>query len=71
MAPSASTTRTASGSSTQTMALSMHVFALVTQVPDVPEVMKYGTALVLVGTVLLFNSVSIALRTVLRRNRRW
>ncbi|MCA9489370.1 MAG: phosphate ABC transporter permease PstA [Myxococcales bacterium] len=59
------------GLKAQTMALSMHVFALVTQVPDVPEVMKYGTALVLVGTVLLFNSVSIALRTVLRRNRRW
>lgn len=55
----------------QTMALSMHVFALVTQVPNVPDATKYGTALVLVLTVLLFNSVSIVLRTVLRRRRRW
>jgi phosphate transport system permease protein len=55
----------------QTMALSMHVFALVTQVPNVPESMKYGTALVLVVIVLLFNSFSIALRVYLRRNRKW
>lgn len=55
----------------QTMALSMHVFALVTQVPNVPDSTKYGTALVLVLTVLLFNSFSIVLRTFLRRRRRW
>ena len=55
----------------QTMALSMHVFALVTQVPNVPESMKYGTALVLLGVVLAFNSVAIVLRAYLRRNRRW
>lgn len=55
----------------QTMALSMHVFALVTQVPNVPEEMKYGTALVLVLMVLAFNSASIALRVHLRRHRRW
>jgi phosphate transport system permease protein len=55
----------------QTMALSMHVFVLVTQVPNVPEALKYGTALVLVGTVVAFNSVSIALRIWLRRNRKW
>ena len=40
----------------QTMALSMHVFALVTQVPNVSEELKYGTALVLLGVVLCFNS---------------
>jgi phosphate transport system permease protein len=55
----------------QTMALSMHVFALVTQVPKVSDEMKYGTALVLVGTVVLCNSVAIALRWYLRRNRAW
>jgi phosphate transport system permease protein len=55
----------------QTMALSMHVFALVTQVPNVPEQTKYGAALVLVIIVLVFNSLSIALRWYLRRNRRW
>lgn len=55
----------------QTMALSMHVFALVTQVPNVPESTKYGAALVLLGVVLLLNSFAIVLRTWLRRNRRW
>jgi phosphate transport system permease protein len=59
------------GVGSQTMALSMHVFALVTQVPNVSESMKYGTALVLVLIVLAFNSVSIALRIYLRRNRKW
>lgn len=60
-----------SGVQSQTMALSMHVFALVTQVPNVSETMKYGTALVLVGTVLAFNSVSIVLRVRLRARRKW
>jgi phosphate transport system permease protein len=60
-----------SGVGDQTMALSMHVYALVTQVPNVPESMKYGTALVLVATVILFNSFAIALRLYLRRNRKW
>ncbi|MSQ03833.1 MAG: phosphate ABC transporter permease PstA [Myxococcales bacterium] len=55
----------------QTMALSMHVYALVTQVPKVPEATKYATALVLLGVVLCFNSFAIVLRTYLRRNRRW
>jgi phosphate transport system permease protein len=55
----------------QSMALSMHVYALVTQVPNVSDTMKYGTALVLVGTVVLFNSFSIALRLYLRRRRKW
>lgn len=55
----------------QTMALSMHVFALVTQVPNVPESLKYGTALVLLGVVLCFNSFAIVLRFYLRRRRRW
>jgi len=55
----------------QTMALSMHVFALVTQVPNVSEELKYGTALMLVAVVLLFNSFAIGLRLYLRRNRRW
>ncbi len=59
------------GVGSQTMALSMHVFALVTQVPNVSDTMKYGTALVLVLTVLLFNSVAIVLRLRLRSARRW
>jgi phosphate transport system permease protein len=55
----------------QSMALSMHVFALVTQVPNVSDTMKYGTALVLVAMVVVFNSFAIVLRLYLRRNARW
>lgn len=55
----------------QTMALSMHVYVLVTQVPKVSEATKYATALVLLAVVLCFNSFAIVLRTYLRRNRRW
>jgi ABC-type phosphate transport system permease subunit len=40
-------------------------------VPNVSDTMKYGTALVLVLTVLLFNSVAIVLRLRLRSARRW
>lgn len=55
----------------QTMALSLHLFVVSTQVPNVPENLPYGVALVLVGIVLLMNSVSIALRTWLRGRRKW
>ncbi len=33
----------------QTMALSLHLFVISTQVPDVPEALPYGVALVLIG----------------------
>jgi phosphate transport system permease protein len=59
------------GVGSQTMALSTHVYALSTQVPNVSPELKFGTALVLLGVVLAFNSVSIALRMYLRHNRRW
>jgi phosphate transport system permease protein len=55
----------------QCMALSMHLFTISTQVPDVPEAMPYGTALVLLGVVLLVNATSIVLRARLRRRRKW
>jgi phosphate transport system permease protein len=55
----------------QTMALSLHLFVISTQVPGVPEELPYGVALVLVGIVLLMNSASIALRTWLRGRRKW
>jgi ABC-type phosphate transport system permease subunit len=37
----------------------------------VSDDLKYGTALVLIAVVLIFNSFAIALRVYLRRNRRW
>ncbi len=55
----------------QTMALSLHVFVISTQVPDVPEALPYGVALVLIAIVLLMNSVSVAFRMWLRGRRRW
>jgi phosphate transport system permease protein len=55
----------------QCMALSMHLFTISTQVPGVPEAMPYGTALVLLGVVLLVNATSIAVRVHLRSRRKW
>ena len=55
----------------KTMALSLHLFVISTQVPGVPDGLPYGVALVLVGIVLLMNSVSIAFRTWLRGRKKW
>ncbi len=55
----------------QTMALSLHLFVVSTQVPGVPEALPYGVALVLVGLVLLMNSISIAFRVYLRGKKKW
>ncbi len=55
----------------QTMALSLHLFVVSTQVPDMPEAVPYGVALVLIGMVLLMNSASIALRMYLRGKKKW
>ena len=55
----------------QTMALSLHLFVVATQVPNVPEALPYGVALVLIGLVLLMNSISIAFRMYLRGKKKW
>jgi phosphate transport system permease protein len=55
----------------QCMALSMHLFTITTQVPNVPPAVPYGTALVLLGVVLLVNALSISLRVYLRKRRKW
>jgi len=55
----------------QTMALSLHLFVVSTQVPGIPEELPYGVALVLIGMVLLMNSVSIAFRMYLRGKKKW
>jgi len=55
----------------QTMALSLHLFVVSTQVPGVPEDLPYGVALVLIAMVLLMNSLSIAFRTYLRGKKKW
>ena len=55
----------------QTMALSLHLFVVATQVPGVPDDLPYGVALVLIMMVLMMNSVSIALRMYLRGQKKW
>ncbi|MBM3789424.1 MAG: phosphate ABC transporter permease PstA [Acidobacteria bacterium] len=55
----------------QCMALSMHLFTISTQVPDVPEALPYGTAVVLLGLVLMVNALAIAFRVFLRARKRW
>jgi phosphate transport system permease protein len=55
----------------QCMALSMHLYTLATQVPNVKESLPYATAVVLLGSVLLVNAAAIALRVFLRGRKRW
>ena len=55
----------------QTMAMSLHLFVVATQVPGVPEELPFGVALVLIAMVLIMNSVSIAFRMYLRGRKKW
>ena len=55
----------------QTMAMSLHLFVISTQVPGVPEGMPYGVALVLISMVLAMNAISIAFRIYLRGKKKW
>jgi phosphate transport system permease protein len=53
------------------MALSMHLYTISTQVPGVPHALPYGTAVVLLGTVLTVNAAAIVLRVYLRSRKKW
>jgi len=53
------------------MALSMHLFTLLTQVRGVSDEIQYGTAVVLIALVVVVNSLSIGLRSVLRSRKKW
>ncbi len=55
----------------QTMAMSLHLFVVATQVPGVPDALPYGVALVLVSMVLIMNSISIGFRVYLRGQKKW
>jgi phosphate transport system permease protein len=55
----------------QCMALSMHLFVLATQVPDVKPSLPFATAVLLLGVVLTVNATSIALRVWLRNRKKW
>jgi len=55
----------------QCMALSMHLYTVTTQVTDAPAALPYAIAVVLVGTVVMVNACSIAVRGYLRARRKW
>ncbi len=55
----------------QCMALSMHLYTLATQVPNVKEALPYATAVVLLGSVLLVNATAIVVRIWLRNRKKW
>ena len=55
----------------QTMALSLHLFVVATQVPGIDENIPFAVALVLIGLVLVMNSLSIAFRMYLRGKKKW
>jgi len=57
----------------QTMALTYHLFVLATESPDIAKTrpIQYGTALVLVGLVLLVGATAIYIRRNILSKRRW
>jgi phosphate transport system permease protein len=59
------------GLNEQCMALSMHLYTLATQVPNVKPALPFATAVVLLGSVLLVNATAIVLRVWLRGRKRW
>lgn len=55
----------------QAMALPYHLYVISTQVPNVDEKIRYGTALVLLALVLFMNLVAIIIRYQFRRRKKW
>ena len=55
----------------QTMAMSLHLFVISTQVPNVPEQLPFAVALVLIAMVLAMNATSVAFRMYLRGKKKW
>ncbi len=55
----------------QSMALSMHLYTVATQGSQIPEKIQFGTAIVLLGLVLIINAASISLRVYFRSRKKW
>lgn len=55
----------------QAMALPYHLYVISTQVPNVDEKIRYGTAFVLLTLVLFMNLVAIVIRTKFRKKKKW
>jgi phosphate transport system permease protein len=55
----------------QAMALPYHLYVISTQVPNVDEKIRYGTAFVLLALVLFMNLVAIIIRYKFRKKKKW
>ena len=55
----------------QAMALPYHLYVISTQVPNVDEKVRYGTALVLLAIVLFMNLIAIIIRYRYRKMKKW
>jgi phosphate transport system permease protein len=55
----------------QAMALPYHLYVISTQVPNVDEKIRYGTACVLMTLVLSVNLVAIIIRAKFRKRKKW
>ncbi len=55
----------------QAMALPYHLYVISTQVPNVDEKIRYGTAFVLLTLVLFMNLVAIIIRYQFRKKKKW
>ena len=55
----------------QAMALPYHLYTISTQVPGMPDEIKWGTALVLLLLVLCFTLSAALVRLRFRRKKRW
>lgn len=55
----------------QAMALPYHLYVISTQVPNVDEKIRYGTAFVLLTMVLFMNLVAIVIRNKFRKKKKW
>jgi len=53
----------------QVMALPYHLYIMTTQIPGIPENYRYGTALVLVGLVLIMNIAAAVIRSKYRKKK--
>ncbi len=53
------------------MALSMHLHVISTQITEMPREMQFGTAAVIIGLILVVNSVAIVMRIYLRSQKKW
>jgi len=54
----------------QVMALPYHLFVIATTMPDAPEDIQWGTALVLLLLVMVFSGVGVAIRARMRARKR-